>query len=315
MSDSMNIAVLGAGNIGTLIAAKLAINGATELFIHGRGEHAANLAINGITIVGIENFTVKPNQYHISLADVETNQAFDGLADVIFICSKASDVENLLTLAKQLSHKSTNILVLSNGLGHLESAIDEFGSHRVIPATTTHGAWRKNPGIIHWAGNGAVNIGRSYNSPTREQLSDLFDVLEQSGLNPKWIDDGAKLIWSKVLLNIAINPIASITGRVNGDLLEPEMFETCVEVMLEGARVARLEGVALDDDEELISNLRLVLEQTKDNRCSMLQDIRNGRSTEIDFLNRMVVNKAEKYGLSTPLNQLLSKLIEDLTLY
>ena len=84
--------------------------------------------------------------------------------------------------------------------------------------------------------------------------------------------------------------------------------------MLEGARVARLEGVALDDDEELIANLRLVLEQTKDNRCSMLQDIRNGRLTEIDFLNRMVVNKAEKYGLSTPLNQLLSKLIEDLTL-
>ena len=134
-------------------------------------------------------------------------------------------------------------------------------------------------------------------------------------MNPKWIDDGAKLIWSKVLLNIAINPIASITGRVNGDLLEPEMFETCVEVMLEGARVARLEGVTLDDDEELIANLRLVLEQTKDNRCSMLQDIRNGRSTEIDFLNGMVVNKAEKYGLSTPLNQLLSKLIEDLTLY
>ena len=57
MSDSMNIAVLGAGNSGTLIAAKLATNGATELFIHGRGEHAANLAINGITIVGIENFT------------------------------------------------------------------------------------------------------------------------------------------------------------------------------------------------------------------------------------------------------------------
>ena len=45
MSDSMNIAVLGAGNIGTLIAAKLAINGATELFIHGRGEHAANLSL------------------------------------------------------------------------------------------------------------------------------------------------------------------------------------------------------------------------------------------------------------------------------
>ena len=112
-------------------------------------------------------------------------------------------------------------------------------------------------------------------------------------MNPKWIDDGAKLIWSKVLLNIAINPIASITGRVNGDLLEPEMFETCGRGNAGRCKSGTFEGVALDDDEEPIANLRLVLEQTKDNRCSMLQDIRNGRSTEIDFLNRMVVNKAE----------------------
>ena len=51
-----------------------------------------------------------------------------------------------------------------------------------------------------------------------------------------------KMIWSKVLINIAINPIAAITGQLNGDLLESEIFETCAEVMLEGARVARLEG-------------------------------------------------------------------------
>ena len=315
MSGIMNIAVIGAGNIGTLIAAKLAINDNTQLYIHGRGIHAAKLAIDGITIAGIESLTVNPNQYHISLSDVETNTVFDGVADVIFICSKAGDVAELLTLAKQLSHTKTNICVLSNGLGHLEAAIEEFGPHRVIPATTTHGAWRNEPGVIQWAGNGAVNIGRTNNSPTKEQLSELFDILEQSGLNPHWIDDGVKLIWSKVLLNIAINPIASITGRVNGDLLEPEMFETCVEVMLEGARVARLEGVKLDDDDQLIANLRLVIEQTQDNNCSMLQDIRNGRTTEIGFLNRMVVNKAEKYGLFTPLNQLLTRLIEDLTSY
>ena len=47
----------------------------------------------------------------------------------------------------------------------------------------------------------------------------------------------------------------------------------------------------------------------------MLQDVRLGKNTEIMFLNRMIVNRAEKYGLSTPLNQLLSELIESLNLY
>lgn len=315
MSDKMKIAILGAGNIGTLIGAKLSVTEGVEVFLHGRGEHAAVMAVNGITIEGLENIWVSEDKFHLSIDDVAVNSSFDGQADVIFICSKAYDVKGLFGLARRLSHKDTKILVLSNGLGHLESAADEFGSHRVIPATTTHGAWRNGPGKVTWAGAGAVNIGQTKNSPAREHLTELFDTLEQSGLNPTWIDDGDKLVWSKVLLNIAINPIASITGRVNGDLLEAEMFETCGEVMVEGARIARLEGVSLPVDDELITGLRQVLQQTSANKCSMLQDVRNGKTTEIAFLNRMIVNKAEKYGISTPLNQLLSKLVEDLTSY
>ena len=117
------------------------------------------------------------------------------------------------------------------------------------------------------------------------------------------------------MINIAINPIAAITGQKNGELLDGEIFETCTEVMLEGARVARLEGVVLADDDKLIDNLKSVLQNTKENKCSMLQDVRLGKNTEIMFLNRMIVDRAEKYGLSTPLNQLLSKLIESLSLY
>ena len=123
------------------------------------------------------------------------------------------------------------------------------------------------------------------------------------------------MVWSKILLNIAINPIAAITGLSNGALLENEMFETCVEVMLEGAKIARLEGIATLDDATLIDNLRVVLEATSTNQCSMLQDVRQGSVTEIQFLNRQIVDRAEKYGVSTPLNQLLSKLVESITSY
>ena len=47
MSDSMKFVILGAGNIGTLIGAKLAQLESIEVLIHGRGEHAAALALNG----------------------------------------------------------------------------------------------------------------------------------------------------------------------------------------------------------------------------------------------------------------------------
>ena len=315
MSDIMKIAILGAGNIGTLIGAKLAQLDSIQLFLHARGDHAANLAVNGIEVKGLENFSVPSEKYEISIADAGVNTIFDGQADVIFICSKAGQVNDLLELAHRLSHPKSKVLVLSNGLGHLEAAAQQFGSHRVIPATTTHGAYRREPGIIQWAGYGAINLGKVSNSPTYNSCLDLLELLEKCGLNPVWNENGHNLIWSKVLINIAINPIAAITGQMNGELLEQEIFDTCVEVMLEGARVARLEGVELDCDEELIQNLKSVLLQTKENKCSMLQDVRMGKVTEIRFLNKMIVSRAERYGLSTPLNQLLSKLIESLTLF
>jgi 2-dehydropantoate 2-reductase len=315
MSDNMKFVILGAGNIGTLIGAKLAQLDESEVLIHGRGEHAAALAVNGISVAGVENFHVPPNRYHLSIEDVGINSVFDGLADYILITSKAGDVEELLNLAKRFTCNDTRIIILSNGLGHIELGSHEFGSHRVIPATTTHGVWRKNPGSIEWAGLGAINIGRGKNSPNLEQVNQLISIFQSANLKPTWNDNGNSLVWSKVLINIAINPIAAITGQKNGELLEGEMFETCTEVMLEAAKVARLEGVELADDSELIDNLKSVLQNTKDNKCSMLQDVRMGKPTEIKFLNRMIVNKAEKYGLATPLNQLLSELIESLSLY
>ena len=315
MSDNMKFVILGAGNIGTLIGAKLAQIDESEVLIHGRGEHAAALAVNGISVAGVENFHVPPDRYHLSIEDVGINSVFDGLADYILITSKAGDVEELLNLAKRFTCNDTRIIILSNGLGHIELGSHEFGSHRVIPATTTHGVWRKNPGSIEWAGLGAINIGRGKNSPNLEQVNQLISIFQSANLKPTWNDNGNSLVWSKVLINIAINPIAAITGQKNGELLEGEMFETCTEVMLEAAKVARLEGVELADDSELIDNLKSVLQNTKDNKCSMLQDVRMGKPTEIKFLNRMIVNKAEKYGLATPLNQLLSELIESLSLY
>ena len=258
---------------------------------------------------------IPPDDYEISIADVMTNDIFDGAADYVLICSKANQVENLFEIAKRMCHLETKVMVISNGLGHVEKCKDTFGPHRTIAATTTHGAWRPSSGVVNWAGIGAINLGELPFGAKLSEIQDFVDLLEQSGLNPNLQSDGMAMIWSKILLNIAINPIAAITGVKNGALLDDEMFETCVEVMLEGAKISRLEGITTLGDATLIDNLRAVLEATSANQCSMLQDVRQGSVTEIQFLNRQIVDRAEKYGVSTPLNQLLSKLVESITSY
>jgi len=84
MSDNMKFVILGAGNIGTLIGAKLAQLESSSVLIHTRGEHAASLAVNGITVSGLETFHLAPNEYLISISDVEINSVFDDFSKTTF---------------------------------------------------------------------------------------------------------------------------------------------------------------------------------------------------------------------------------------
>ena len=112
-----------------------------------------------------------------------------------------------------------------------------------------------------------------------------------------------------MLLNLAINPIAALAGLKNGEMLQPALFNACMMVYREAAQVAAMERVALPNEEEFETHLREVLESTKDNTCSMLQDIKAGRATEIESLNQALVVLAEEHGIAVPINQTLVALV------
>ena len=308
----MRIAILGAGSLGSLYGALLSQVDGVELFVHGRGIHGAHMAAEGLSVEGERDFFVSNDDVLFSLDEVGLPSAALGTLDFVLLTGKSNQIEMLAGLARQLLNADGYVLSLSNGLGHAELCQGVLGPHRVFAATSTHGAWRPSPGTVHWAGRGETVLGSLSGGPGMEEAIPLLSVLEQAGLSPQWSNDGIAIVWRKVLLNIAINPIAAIAGVENGALLRPELFSSALSTMLEGASVARLERVVLPDDSELEEHLRRVLNATSENMCSMLQDLRNGRRTEIKFLNQAIVERGERVGIQTPLNQVLAAMINAL---
>jgi len=202
---------------------------------------------------------------------------------------------------------------LSNGLGHAEACGAVVGVHRVVAGTTTYAAWRPTPGRVQFAGKGNIILGKIQGGPSAMDVKPLLDLFEQANLAAEWTENGPAAVWMKVLLNIAINPIAAICGVANGALLEPGLFASSLETMLEGARIARQERIHLPNDLELETQLESVLKATAENHCSMLQDVRAGRKTEIEYLNQAVVQHGERIGVRAPMNQMLSAMIAALT--
>ena len=118
-------------------------------------------------------------------------------------------------------------------------------------------------------------------------------------------------VWIKTLVNAGINPYATLLRVRNGELLEVEgMKEIMTETVKEGVSVAENLGVSLEGD--AIALMFETVKATANNVNSMLQDVRAGRRTEIDYLNGAIAEIGMREGIPTPLNSVATSLIKGL---
>ena len=116
--------------------------------------------------------------------------------------------------------------------------------------------------------------------------------------------------WEKLLINVAINPLCSISGVRNGALLESrELWEQSLSVLEESLTVARASGINISSS-EIQATVLEVIQSTSENRCSMLQDLMSGKRTEIDSICGYVITMGEGLGVPTPLNSILRSLVK-----
>ena len=79
----------------------------------------------------------------------------------------------------------------------------------------------------------------------------------------------------------------------------------------EGVEAARLSGLELEN-ESMRGLVMSVLEKTAKNRTSMLQDVENGRRTEIDAIVGTLVEAGRKNGVSLPRLETVYALVKSL---
>lgn len=305
----MRISILGVGSIGTLIATSFA-NTPHEIHLHLRGERGAMVMLQGLEVTGASEAKFPAERFLLSTEELELPVSLEHGSDLVVLTCKAHEVGHLANLASHLVSDNGIVLALSNGLGHVETLSRTVGPGRTVAATTTHGAYRTPEGPVTWAGEGSVNLASIPLGPDADAMLQLSQLFESAGLKPVVYPDAMQMIWEKVLLNITINPLAALAGLKNGELLDSDVLNGCMLLYREAKQVAEMERVQLLDEIEFEHLLRSVLEATADNSCSMLEDIKAGRITEISSLNREIANRAEQFGLNVPLNQVLASLIE-----
>ncbi|HJN55825.1 MAG TPA: 2-dehydropantoate 2-reductase [Candidatus Poseidoniales archaeon] len=292
----MRVGVLGVGAIGGLIASRLALTDADlHLFVH---EHAApNLIVEGLTLISpdAQSKHIAGERWSVHAS----NDPEPGLVDVLFICLKANDLSNITNEMFRTLTPSGVLVCMMNGLGHEESLRTRGVHQRMYRSVISHGALRRDKGVVEWMGRGAIEIGPG--PDFTDSPSALIALMNEAGLVARWNADILDRQWWKLCINVAINPTCAIAGIPNGGLLEHSgLGDVALCALLESRSVAEAAGRDVPDAGALVEGYRKVVATTARNRCSMLQDIMRGRPTEVDALTGHVLRVAEQVGVSTP---------------
>jgi 2-dehydropantoate 2-reductase len=227
--------------------------------------------------------------------------------DIAIVTTKSQGTAWAADTAKRVLTKHGTVLTIQNGLGHRERLATVVGDDRVAVGVIYVGAVLDGD-ELRTTGPGRVELGRA------PHVDELATALQAGGMAATVVDDPWPAVWRKLIGNAAVNPVSALVGITNGELLRHLAARIVDAAARETARVARAEGVPITDDEAQ-KLWRTMAELTAENRSSMLQDVRNGRPTEIDWINGEVVRRGRRHNVPTPVNEALLKLVEVLEAY
>jgi 2-dehydropantoate 2-reductase len=288
------ILLVGTGALATLFAYRLAAAGVEVTLLGTWLEGLAALRENGAKLDGAGSFPVR---------------AIDNPAD----CREAKFALVLVKswMTERAAHQLADCLAkdglavtLQNGLGNDTVLSETIGLQRVGRGVTTLGATLLAPGLVRSGGEGTVVL------EAHPCLASLIDILRVAKLKVKVVDDAESLVWGKLVVSAAINPLTALLRIKNGELLErPSVQALMGELACEAAAVAEALGVALPfrGPERAAEE---VARRTAENTSSMLQDVLRGAPTEIDVINGAVVHWGEKKNVPTPVNRVMWSLVK-----
>jgi len=295
-----SVLIVGTGAMACLFAARLAASGVEVTLLGSWPEGVAAIRSDGVRLVEMDD-TVYP--YRVRVATHPAECCPERLALVLV---KAWQTERAARQLAECLASDGLAFTLQNGIGNREKLSAVFGERRVLVGATTLGATLLAAGQVRAAGEGLTTLAHH---PGGQMV---YEMLRSAGLEVVIAPDIESVLWGKLVINSAINPLTALLRIPNGGLLERSETRTLLGTAArETAAVADAWGISLPFLDPAAA-VEAVAQRTATNLSSMLQDVMRFAPTEIDAINGAVVQAGEGSGVLTPLHRVLWALVRSL---
>ena len=305
----MRICIVGAGATGGYLGAKL-INAGFNVSLIARGLHLKTMMESGLTIIENEKEIICKPKCSDSVEKL-------GKMDFIFITLKAYSIPEIVNDIYKMFDENTSVITAYNGIPwwYFYNINGKFNNYRIKCIDINNAQWNVitpervigcvvypatemvSPGIIKHIEGNRFSLGEP-NGKQSERILKISKVLVASGLKAPIRSNIRQDIWTKLIGNLAFNPLSVITEETLDILLsKEENRDIAYSAMTEVEKIMNKLGVELN----ISINQRIDgAAKVGAHNTSMLQDYKKGKKLELDSIIMAVKEIANLVKINTP---------------
>lgn len=300
-----NIAVIGAGPVGSIMAAFLAHNQENVFLFDIRKELIDAVEKNGITLTGVgDNFDVRMKGTGYSTTSLSQ---FD--ADYILIAVKFNFLDSLLEEIKPILKPAQKIVILQNGIDNEDRAAEKLSRNDIIRFVINYAGMIIQPGTVKMSFFNPPNYIGALSPKNEPAANEISKFIGDAGLETLFTPDIKRYEWKKTILNAGLMPVCAATGLTMMEAMgTKETRYLCEQILVEGIQVAKKVGYEYQSN--FLENCLAYLDNAGNHKPSTLMDLEAGNP--IEYIFQPIIDYGKKINSPTPFLESLTKVVRTL---
>lgn len=246
--EKKNIAIIGLGGVGGYFGFKINQYNQSERQLNitfvARTKTFDIVKENGLTLLSPEHpdSITKPDKIVQNISEI-------GNQDLVLICVKEYDLENVCSQLKQVITPETILLPLMNGVDIYDRIRKIIPENTILPACVYVASHIKEKGIVEHKGKAGKLIFGKDPENISENADWIIHLMNGSGIDFDFKENSFADIWTKFFF---VSSFGLVTAKHNSSIgtvcTDPAQNKEATEIMEEVKIIADKKGIILPSD-------------------------------------------------------------------
>ncbi len=283
--------LIGVGGVGGFYGGLLAESGA-DITLVSRGESYEAIQKEGLILN-------RSDGAHLIYPKMIENISEITDPDLLILAVKSYSLESVSRELQSVVRPETTVITLQNGLDN-DLTVSKYLDCEVLPGLVLVASTKTAANVITQKGTQKRLVFGPRDGRITPKMQEIEKIFKDAGIDAKLTEKIENKLWKKFLFVVSFSS-ATVAGRcpIGEALSQPEFLKVYIEVLREAIEVRQSEGIVFETD-IFETTLKGARDFDPSAKSSLLVDLENGRQTEVEALQGVVLRLAEKHEVSVP---------------